>query len=181
MLSSAAVDSNNLQQGGWGPCLSVSKQALHQAGFHFFLQSTSSLHHHFCYHGTPDFLDVVFLVGWVRGSGEQALVKCKDSSTWQRLSDLTRENNLYMLPTMVSTVVCLSNAKGPQHHMSIKGESWESRIPGTQGYWQALFWKLTVFTLIEHRCCTCACQQQLVSGRLPFRFYNCICLPFIAN
>ena len=44
--------------------------------------------------------------------------------------------------------------------MSIKGESWESRIPGTQGYWQALFWKLTVFTLIEHRCCTCACQQQ---------------------
>ena len=30
-------------------------------------------------------------------------------------------------------------------HMSIKGESWESRIPGTQGYWQALFWKLTVF------------------------------------
>ena len=24
-------------------------------------------------------------------------------------------------------------------HMSIKGESWESRIPGTQGYWQALF------------------------------------------
>ena len=115
MLSSAAVDSNNLQQGGWGPCLSVSKQALRQAGFHFFLQSTSSLHHHFCYHGTPDFLYVVFLVGWVRGSGEQALVKCKDSSTWQPPSDLTRENNLYMLPTMVSTVVCLSNAKGPQH------------------------------------------------------------------
>ena len=27
----------------------------------------------------------------------------------------------------------------------IKGESRESRIPGTQGYWQALFWKLTVF------------------------------------
>ena len=31
------------------------------------------------------------------------------------------------------------------NHMSIKGESWESRIPGTQGYWQALFWNLSVF------------------------------------
>ena len=33
----------------------------------------------------------------------------------------------------------LPNPPRTPPHMSIKGESWESRIPGTQGYWQALF------------------------------------------
>ena len=30
----------------------------------------------------------------MRASGEQVLVRCKDSSTWRRPSDSTRENNL---------------------------------------------------------------------------------------
>ena len=41
-----------------------------------------------------------------------------------------------------------------QIHMSIKWESWESLIPGTQGYCQALFVvveKLRYFTLIVNR------------------------------
>ena len=125
MLSSAAVDSSNLQQGGWEPCLSVLKPALRPAGFCHpclpLLLSSSLLLHimvllnwkkhflkqvfifiairiifHFCYHGT-DFLNVVFLVGWVKESGEQALGKCRDSSTWRQPSDSTRENNLYIV------------------------------------------------------------------------------------
>ena len=39
------------------------------------------------------------------------------------------------------------------HHMSIKWESWESLIPGTQGYCRALIFveKLRYFTLIVNR------------------------------
>ena len=33
-----------------------------------------------------------FSVGWVKASGERALGKCRDSSTWRQPSDSTREN-----------------------------------------------------------------------------------------
>ena len=66
-------------------------------------------------------------------------------------------------------------------HMSIKRESWESRIPGTQGCWQALFWKIMVF----HIDCTqmlYMCLPATVSAwQTAFQMLNCLCPPHIAN